>query len=160
MKQCCCSHINSHNQVRGHRTGSSHSGAEAYPREKHTQPKVVHAYITADAIHASTRVYTRMTCVLYILQQQRKNIAPVCEYIAGKITPHLYNEWVCGQHSRSVLALAWCVRGAHTEVHTYMPLPAEMPFCRVFCTTRYSLLLHPARTTTKMEEHSNVCGHV
>ena len=52
---CCCSHINSHNQVRGHRTGSSHSGAEEYPREKHKQPKVVHAYITADVIHASTR---------------------------------------------------------------------------------------------------------
>ena len=45
----------SHNQVRGHRTGSSHFGAEEYPREKHKQPKVVHAYITADAIHASTR---------------------------------------------------------------------------------------------------------
>ena len=30
----CCSHINSHNQVRGHRTGSSHSGVEEYPREK------------------------------------------------------------------------------------------------------------------------------
>ena len=29
-----CSHINSHNQVRGHRTGSSHSGAEEYPRDK------------------------------------------------------------------------------------------------------------------------------
>ena len=29
---CCCSHINSHNQVCGHRTGSSHSGAEEYPR--------------------------------------------------------------------------------------------------------------------------------
>ena len=51
----CCSHINSHNQVRGHRAGSSHSGAEEYPREKHTHPKVVNAYITADAIHASTR---------------------------------------------------------------------------------------------------------
>ena len=31
---CCCSQINSHNQVRGHRTGSSHSGAEEFPREK------------------------------------------------------------------------------------------------------------------------------
>ena len=30
----CCSHINSHNQVRGHRTGFSHSGAEENPREK------------------------------------------------------------------------------------------------------------------------------
>ena len=30
---CCCSHINLHNQVRGDRTGSSHSGAEEYPRE-------------------------------------------------------------------------------------------------------------------------------
>ena len=30
---CCCSHINSHNQVRRHRTGSSHSGVEEYPRE-------------------------------------------------------------------------------------------------------------------------------
>ena len=36
---CCCSHINSHNQVRGHRTGSSHSGAEEYPRKKHEQTK-------------------------------------------------------------------------------------------------------------------------
>ena len=31
---CCCFNINSHNQVRGHRTGSSHSGAGEYPREK------------------------------------------------------------------------------------------------------------------------------
>ena len=31
---CCCFHINSHDQVRGHRTGSSHSGAKEYPREK------------------------------------------------------------------------------------------------------------------------------
>ena len=37
---CCCSHINSHNQVRGHRTGSSHSGDEEYPREKtQTNPR-------------------------------------------------------------------------------------------------------------------------
>ena len=44
------------NQVRGHRTGSSYSGAEEYPREKNTKkPKVVHAYITADAIHAPAR---------------------------------------------------------------------------------------------------------
>ena len=35
----CCSHINSHNQVRGHRTGSSHSGAGEYPRGKHKQTK-------------------------------------------------------------------------------------------------------------------------
>ena len=33
-----CFHINSRNQVRGHRTGSSHSGAEEYLREK-TQTK-------------------------------------------------------------------------------------------------------------------------
>ena len=53
---CCCSHINSHNQVRGHRTGSSHSGTEEYPQQKNTnKPKVVHAHITADAIHASAR---------------------------------------------------------------------------------------------------------
>ena len=50
---CCCSHINSHNHVRGHRTGSSLSGAEEYPREKHKQTHT--RYITADAIHASTR---------------------------------------------------------------------------------------------------------
>ena len=52
---CCCSHFNSHNQARGHRTGSSHSRAEEYPSENHKQPKMVHAYITADAVHASTR---------------------------------------------------------------------------------------------------------
>ena len=40
---CCCSHINSHNQVRGHRTGSSHSGAEEYPRENtHNQRWYTH----------------------------------------------------------------------------------------------------------------------
>ena len=32
---CCCPHITSHNEVRGHKTGFSHSGAEEYPREKH-----------------------------------------------------------------------------------------------------------------------------
>ena len=54
---CCCSHINSHNQVRGHRTGSSHSGAEEYPREKThtTQGGTRLVYITADAVRASTR---------------------------------------------------------------------------------------------------------
>ena len=37
----CCFKIDSHNQVRGHRTGSSHSRAEEYPTENtHTQPKV------------------------------------------------------------------------------------------------------------------------
>ena len=37
----CCSHINSYtcNQVRGHRTGSSHSGVEEYPREKKSTNK-------------------------------------------------------------------------------------------------------------------------
>ena len=34
VQKCCCSYVSSHNQVRGHRTGSSHSGAEEYPREK------------------------------------------------------------------------------------------------------------------------------
>ena len=45
---CCrCCHINSHIQVRDHSTtGSSHNGAEEYPRENHKQPKVVQAYIT------------------------------------------------------------------------------------------------------------------
>ena len=36
----CCSHINSHSQVRGHRTGSSHSGAEEYPRENTHNPRL------------------------------------------------------------------------------------------------------------------------
>ena len=30
-------------------------GAEEYPKENTNKPKVVHAYITADAIHSSTR---------------------------------------------------------------------------------------------------------
>ena len=45
---CCCSHINSHSQVRGHWSG--------IPQEKKHKSKVVHAYDTkADAIHASAR---------------------------------------------------------------------------------------------------------
>ena len=40
MRSYCCSHNNSHNQVRGHRTGYNHSGAEEYPRENtHTTQK-------------------------------------------------------------------------------------------------------------------------
>ena len=35
----CCSHINSHNQVRGHSTRSSHSGAEEYPEKKTNTPR-------------------------------------------------------------------------------------------------------------------------
>ena len=58
---CCCSHINLHNQVHGHRTSSSYSGAEEYPRGKNkNKPKVVHAYITADAIDASARIIKRV----------------------------------------------------------------------------------------------------
>ena len=34
MMRSCCSHINWHNQVRGHGIGSSHSEAEEYPRKK------------------------------------------------------------------------------------------------------------------------------
>ena len=33
---CCCSHVNSHNQVRGSETGFSHSGAEEHPGKKRT----------------------------------------------------------------------------------------------------------------------------
>ena len=71
---CCCYHINSHNQVRGHKTCSSHSGVEEYPRETNTsKPKVVQAYITAETIHASAKnrydrhfpaQLVRATCVL------------------------------------------------------------------------------------------------
>ena len=42
----CCSHIHSHNQVRGHRTGSSHSGVEEYPREKHKQNQKWYTHIS------------------------------------------------------------------------------------------------------------------
>ena len=44
------------NQVPGHRTGSSHSGVEKYPRERtQTKPQGIHAYVIDDAIHASAR---------------------------------------------------------------------------------------------------------
>ena len=43
---CCCSRINSHNQVRGHRTGSSHSGAEEYPRERTQTNQVWYTHIS------------------------------------------------------------------------------------------------------------------
>ena len=43
---CCCSHINSHNQVRGHRTSSSHSGAEEYPRKKTQTNQRWHTHIS------------------------------------------------------------------------------------------------------------------
>ena len=49
------SHFNSQNDIRGHKTGSSHYEAKEYLREKHNQPKVLHAYITADATHAFTK---------------------------------------------------------------------------------------------------------
>ena len=39
---CCCSHINSHNQVRGHSTGSSTSGAEEYPKKNHNPRLYTH----------------------------------------------------------------------------------------------------------------------
>ena len=45
-----------HNQVRGHRTGFSHSGVGEYPREK-TEAKVVHLCITAEASHTSAKTY-------------------------------------------------------------------------------------------------------
>ena len=51
--------MNSHNQVRGHRTGFlSHSGVEECPREetqRGTRIPGTSKYIIADAIHASAR---------------------------------------------------------------------------------------------------------
>ena len=45
---CCCSHINSHNQVRGHRTGpvtlELRNTPEKKKYERTNKPKVVHAY--------------------------------------------------------------------------------------------------------------------
>ena len=48
-----CSHINSHDQVRGHRAGSSHSGVEKHPREKRSEPKVVHMILVHAHIYHS-----------------------------------------------------------------------------------------------------------
>ena len=65
-----CSHMKSHNQVRGHRTGSSHSGAEEYeyPREKtQAKAKIVHAYITAAAMHASARTINAAVVALVVV---------------------------------------------------------------------------------------------
>ena len=54
-----CSHINSHNQVRGHRIYSSHSGVEEYPTEKNTfknqRGTRIYHHVIADAIDASAR---------------------------------------------------------------------------------------------------------
>ena len=52
---CCCSHINSHNQVRGHRTGSSHSGAGNYPREN-TNKQRWYTHIIKIKIHSSCEI--------------------------------------------------------------------------------------------------------
>ena len=52
---CCCCHINSHNQVRVTGQAPVTLNLRNTPREKAQQPKMVHAYITADAIHASAR---------------------------------------------------------------------------------------------------------
>ena len=55
-KCSCCSHINSHNQVRGHRTGASHSGAEGYTLGKNkNKPKLVRVCIMAEASHMSAK---------------------------------------------------------------------------------------------------------
>lgn len=41
---CCCSHMDSNSQIRGHGTISSHSGVKDYLREKLSMPKAVHVY--------------------------------------------------------------------------------------------------------------------
>ena len=60
--------------VRGHRTGSSHSGGEEYLGGKKHKPKVVkNAYITADAIHSLRQKHTKvipgvsLRCIRFIL---------------------------------------------------------------------------------------------
>ena len=112
---CCCSHINSHNQVRGHRTGSSHSGAEEYPRENHTQPKVVHTYITADAIHANTQKHIKAKSGVS-LRCARSILVHTSRYSRLKkrlyrLPPKKYVRWmVCGWMAWSgLLVLFKCV---------------------------------------------------
>ena len=46
-----CSHINSHNQVRGHRAGSSHSGVQERGSEEVQQTKSCTRNIIAEARH-------------------------------------------------------------------------------------------------------------
>ena len=71
---CCCSHINSHKQVRGHRTGSSHSGAEEYPGKEHKQTK------------GGTRIYhsRRSSCSRQIKIEREIGSQPkMCEVHTG-----------------------------------------------------------------------------
>ena len=63
---CCCSHIDSHNQVRGQRTGSSHSGVEEHPSEKILQTKSGRArtvYVIAEASHTFAKKNKKAVCL-------------------------------------------------------------------------------------------------
>ena len=80
-----CSHINSHNQVRGHRTGSRHSGAEEYPiynsfmYEEHTQnilllynsrtplPRLIWGERRAEEM----LLHRRISCIIYFQDTQQ-----------------------------------------------------------------------------------------
>ena len=59
LRSChCCSHINSHNLVRVQADRLRHTAVEKYPRKNirtQTKPNLIHAYIIADAVHASAR---------------------------------------------------------------------------------------------------------
>ena len=73
-RHCCCSHINSHNPVRGHRTGSSHSGAEEYPREALGKP----VSVRTAAINANAGVFFLCCDKSYADSLSRAMILLVC----------------------------------------------------------------------------------
>ena len=76
--RCCCYHINSHNQVRVYRAGSSHSGSEEYPQGQSTTTK------------GGTRIYhsRRNSC----LRQKHKEVKAVASLrCARSILVHTFH---------------------------------------------------------------------
>ena len=60
---CCCCHINLHNQVRGHRTGSSHSGVEEY-QVCTTQPVVVYFFSQTSTFQLLDKPWSQVSSLL------------------------------------------------------------------------------------------------
>ena len=120
---CCCSHINSHNQVRGHRTSCSHSGAEEYPREN------THATQGGTRIYHSWRnpcLHQKHIKVMYI----RFNVKNTHTHTRAGRAKKPYNNPSVGHIFWQWPTANWAY--PHNQLHTVViSSPSTLRICRV-----------------------------
>ena len=121
--------LNSQYQVRGHRTGSSHSGAEEHPTEKNTsKPKVAHACIRSIRCVLTTRMlFTHVRAFLLPRVQITGGEKNAHQKGGDAEKPKTYHTRMRRQNER-VFPRCWC-KGVTRSQKIPLPPPPQSKKC-------------------------------